>query len=67
MLVLFIVLVSASFINNESSIYLKQSPMGRVLTRGSIREGQGEDGWMNSVLGHFFALSRLNWAGDNLG
>ena len=26
-----------------------------------------EDGWMNGVLGHFFALSRLNWAGDNLG
>ena len=26
-----------------------------------------EDGWMNGVLGHFYALSRLNWAGDNLG
>ena len=25
-----------------------------------------KDGWMNSVLGHFYALSRLNWAGDNL-
>ena len=25
-----------------------------------------QDGWMNGVLGHFFALSRLNWAGDNL-
>ena len=25
------------------------------------------DGWMDErVLGHFFALSRLNWAGDNL-
>ena len=24
-------------------------------------------GWMDErVLGHFFALSRLNWAGDNL-
>ena len=23
--------------------------------------------WMNGVLGHFYALSRLNWAGDNLG
>ena len=23
------------------------------------------DGWMNCVLGHFYALSRLNWAGDN--
>ena len=22
------------------------------------------DGWMNGVLGHFYALSRLNWAGD---
>ena len=22
---------------------------------------------MNSVLGHFYALLRLNWAGDNLG
>ena len=20
-------------------------------------------GWMNGVLGHFYALSRLNWAG----
>ena len=26
-----------------------------------------KDGWMNGVLGHFYALSRLNWAGDNLG
>ena len=25
------------------------------------------DGWMDGVLGHFYALSRLNWAGDNLG
>ena len=25
------------------------------------------DGWMNGVSGHFYALSRLNWAGDNLG
>ena len=25
------------------------------------------DEWMNGVLGHFYALSRLNWAGDNLG
>ena len=25
------------------------------------------DGWMNGVLDHFYALSRLNWAGDNLG
>ena len=24
-------------------------------------------GWINGVLGHFYALSRLNWAGDNLG
>ena len=26
-------------------------------------------GWMDErcVLGHFYALSRLNWAGDNLG
>ena len=24
------------------------------------------DGWMNGVLGHFYALSRLNWARDNL-
>ena len=22
---------------------------------------------MDGVLGHFYALSRLNWAGDNLG
>ena len=22
-----------------------------------------QDGWMNSVLGHFYALSRLNWTG----
>ena len=26
-----------------------------------------KDGWMNGVLGHFYALSRLNWAGGNLG
>ena len=26
-----------------------------------------KDGWMNGVLGHFYALSRLNWAGDSLG
>ena len=26
----------------------------------------GDNGWMNGVLGHFFALSRLNWASDNL-
>ena len=27
----------------------------------------GNNGWMDErVLGHFFALSRLNWAGDNL-
>ena len=26
-----------------------------------------QDGWMNGVLGHFYALSRLNWARDNLG
>ena len=25
------------------------------------------DGWMNGVLGYFYALSRLNWAWDNLG
>ena len=25
------------------------------------------NGWMNGVLGHFYALSRLNWAGDNGG
>ena len=30
------------------------------------RVGLG-DGWMNGVLGHFYALSRLNLAGDNLG
>ena len=29
--------------------------------------GLSMDGWMNGVLGHFYALSRLNWAGDNLG
>ena len=26
-----------------------------------------EDGWMNGVFGHLFALSRLNWVRDNLG
>ena len=25
-----------------------------------------EYGWMNGVLGDFYAQSRLNWAGDNL-
>ena len=24
------------------------------------------NGWMNGVLGHFYALSRLNWAGTIL-
>ena len=32
-----------------------------------ILKSRGMDGWMNGVLGHFYALSRLNWAGDNLG
>ena len=39
------------------------------MTRGHI-EGWEEDdaggwmdGWMNGVLGHFYALSRLNWTG----
>ena len=27
---------------------------------GSV--SQWMDGWMNGVLGHFYALSRLNWA-----
>ena len=27
-----------------------------------------QKGWMDDgVLGHFYALSRLNWAGDSLG
>ena len=30
---------------------------------GPPLEGGGMDGWMNGVLGHFYALSRLNWAG----
>ena len=33
---------------------------------GPYEELSRMDGWMNGVLGHFFALSRLNWAGDNL-
>ena len=45
----------------------KGEEVGEREERGS---GDGmfsvEDGWMNGVLGHFFALSRLNWAGDNL-
>ena len=32
-----------------------------------IKEWMEKDEWMNGVLGHFYALSRLNWAGDNLG
>ena len=32
-----------------------------------LKEKGWMDGWMNGVLGHFYALSRLNWAGDNLG
>ena len=32
-----------------------------------IKRADGKDGWMDErILGHFFALSRLNWAGDNL-
>ena len=30
-----------------------------------ISQGGWMDGWMNGYLGHFFALSRLNWAGDD--
>ena len=28
-----------------------------------LKGGWIKDGWMNGVLGHFYALSRLNWAG----
>ena len=38
-----------------------QNQEGVCISRGWV------DGWMNGVLGHFYALSRLNWAGDNLG
>ena len=39
-----------------------------ILCMVEIKEKDGwMDGWMNGVLGHFFELSRLNWAGDNLG
>ena len=34
---------------------------------GLMEGGHVMDGWMNGVLGHFYALSRLNLAGDNLG
>ena len=43
----------------------------KVMLDGQFNGGSGYvtevDGWMNGVLGHFYALSRLNWAGDNLG
>ena len=29
----------------------------------ATRLGHYLDRWMNGVLGHFYALSRLNWAG----
>ena len=29
---------------------------------GEEEERLGRGGWMNGVLGHFYALSRLNWA-----
>ena len=29
--------------------------------------GCKKDGWMNGVLGHFYTLSRLNWAGMQKG
>ena len=38
-----------------------------VVTNGGRMVMLWMDGWMNGVLGHFYALSRLNWAGDNLG
>ena len=39
-----------------------------MLQQWSLMEGEWLSyGWMNGVLGHFYALSRLNWAGDNLG
>ena len=35
-------------------------------SKGGCKRGQMCDlkGWMNGVLGHFYALSRLNWAGE---
>ena len=38
-----------------------------VPLQSAYRQHHSTDGWMDErVLGHFFALSRLNWAGDNL-
>ena len=41
--------------------------LAKFLCTLSPLRAEKEDGWMNGVLGHFYALSRLNWAGDNLG
>ena len=38
-----------------------------MLKQTGLSKGGWMDGWMNVVLGHFYALSKLNWAGDNLG
>ena len=44
---------------------LKILLLGIVLKYKFQRQFKRMDGWMNGVLGHFYALSRLNWAGDN--
>ena len=45
----------------------KKKKKGSLATGLSTKE-ISDEGWMDDgVLGHFYALSRLNWAGDNLG
>ena len=55
-------LIVLSNINTHKTYYAVQEPSVFVMRS----EDGWMDGWMNGVLGHFFALSRLNWARDNL-
>ena len=49
---------------NHTALPWRQLPM-KIIQK--IMGTSPEEGWMDErVLGHFFALSRLNWAGDNL-
>ena len=55
---------------NENITAFSPSSLAQVLHAALIMDIHRllvVDRWMNGVLGHFYALSRLNWAGDNLG
>ena len=51
------------YFETKKSVFVQQdrTDLQEIFCTGRMDE------WMNGVLGHFYALSRLNWAGDNLG